>query len=517
MTGDRHGGDRSEGESRTTSVGSPEESDGGIVPGKEANKAAATAAESLEERPPAKRNPQREAAVRPQRREAVSIRLERVRQRAEAEPKARFHNLFSLLTVDLLRESFYQLKRQASPGLDKVKWSTYEKNMEANLQDLEDKLHQDRYRATPVRRKYIAKPDGRKRPIGVTTVEDKIVQQAVATLLGAVHEPSFCGFSYGARPGRSAHDALDAVMVALWEQPVGWVLDADIQGFFDQIPHAELLRVLEMRIGDRRLLRLITKWLRVGWVEDGKRHPGKRGTPQGGVISPMLGNIYLDHVLDKWFGAWRRRECQGTAFIVRYVDDVVLGFQYRHEAELALECLRKRLAEWGLTLHPEKTRLIEFGRYASRNRRDRGEGKPESFTFLGVTHSCGKNRKGGFKIRRQTSRRSLAKVLHRIRDQLRWRLHDGLHETGRWLTSVVRGHFQYFAFPDNWQALDSFRNAVRILWFRAIRRRSHKARQRWNWRRFHPLGERYLPHPKLCHPWPSVRFDARTRRRSRMR
>lgn len=517
MMGDHHPGDWSEGVSRTTPVGSPEESDGGVVPKKETNKEAATSAESLEERPPAKRNPQKEAAVRPQRREAVSIRLERVRQKAEADRTVRFQNLFSLLTVDLLRESFYALKRQARPGLDKVTWSQYEENVEANLEELENSLHQSRYRATPVRRKYIAKPDGRKRPIGVTTVEDKIVQQAVATLLGAVYEPAFSGFSYGARPGRSAHNALDAVSVALWEQPVGWVLDADIEGFFDRIPHAELLRVLEMRIGDRRLLRLITKWLRVGWVEGGMRHPSERGTPQGGVISPILGNIYLDHVLDKWFSTWRRKESQGTVFIVRFVDDVVCGFQHRHEAELALACLRERLAEWGLTLHPEKTRLIEFGRHASRNRRDRGEGKPESFTFLGVTHSCGKNRKGGFKIRRQTSRKSLAKVLHRIREELRWRLHDGLHKTGLWLASVVRGHFQYFAFPDNWQALGGFRSAVRILWLRAIRRRSHKARQRWNWRRFQRLSDRYLPKAAICHPWPNVRFDATTQRRSRMR
>lgn len=509
MTGHSHDGVSGKGSGRNPADPSLEQSDEVVVPTKVANNETAISAEPPEERTSTKRNASEEAAARSQSREPVSIRLERVRQKAEANRKERFNNLFSLLKVDLLRESFYALKRSASPGLDGTTWSQYEVDLEANLQRLEDQLHEGRYRASPVLRTYIAKPDGRQRPLGVTTVEDKVVQMAVTKLLGLIYEPVFSGFSYGGRPERSAHDALDAVSVALWRKPIHWVLDADIEGFFDHIPHAELLGVLERKVGDRRLLRLIKKWLRVGYSEDGVRHAVKVGTPQGAVISPMLGNIYLDHVLDKWFSRWREKECRGQTIIVRYVDDVVLGFQHQHEAELALACLSERLEAWGLKLHPDKTRLIEFGRYAASNRNDRGEGKPESFTFCGVDHHCSKSRKGHFIIRRKTSKKSLRKVLERTKRELRKRMHHDVHAVGRWLRSVVRGHDQYFAFPFNWDALRAFRMALARMWLKMIRRRSQKAKVKWTWKRFNSLCDFHIPPPRILHPHPSTRFDAK--------
>ena len=298
------------------------------------------------------------------------------------------------MTVDLLRWSFHQLKRRAAAGIDGVTWDQYEADLESNLADLHGRVQRGAYRAKPSRRQYIPKPDGRQRPLGIAALEDKIVQRAVVEMLNAIYETDFLGFSYGFRPGRSQHQALDALAIAIYRKKVNWILDADIRAFFDSISQEWLIRFLEHRIADRRLLRLIGKWLKAGVLEDGRLLTVERGTPQGAVISPLLANIYLHYVYDLWVHHWRRRLAQGEVIVVRYADDIVVGFQYRADAERFLDELRQRLEEFGLELHPEKTRIIEFGRFAHANRQARGLGKPETFAFLGFTHICGRTREG---------------------------------------------------------------------------------------------------------------------------
>ena len=336
----------------------------------------------MEGRAPTERNPGQEAANRMQSRKVASIGLARVRQRAEADKTCRFNNLFHFLKADLLRTSFYELKRNAAAGMDGVTWHEYERKLEERLPELERELHIGSYRATPAKRGYITKDDGRQRPLGIQAIEDKVVQQACVNILNEVFEPTFCGFSYGSRPGRSQHDALDALHEGIIRLKINWILDCDIEGFFDNLSHEHLLSFIEERVTDKRMLRLIRKWLRVGWVEDGKRHPGTIGTPQGSVISPLLANIFLNKVMDKWASEWRRAEVKGDVIIVRYVDDAVFGFQYEADGRAFLKALRERVAAYELTLHPTKTRLVEFGRFAASNRRERGKGKPETFEFL---------------------------------------------------------------------------------------------------------------------------------------
>jgi group II intron reverse transcriptase/maturase len=493
---------------RLSSV-SPEESDGVVVPEKLANNGLASPAESMEERAPTKRNPEQEAACRTQKREHASNGLDWVRQRSETDKTLRFNNLFRFLKVDLLRDSFYELKRKAASGLDGVTWYDYEHKLEDRLPELERELHVGSYRATPAKRTYITKDDGRQRPIGMQAVEDKVVQQACVTILNAVYEPLFCGFSYGSRPGRSQHDTLDALHEGITRRKINWILDCDIEGFFDNLPHDHLLSFLEERVSDKRMLRLIRKWLRVGWVEDGKRHAGTIGTPQGSVISPLLANIFLNTVMDKWASKWRSVEAKGDVIMVRYVDDAVFGFQYEAEGRAFLEALRERLEAYGLRLHSTKTRLIEFGRFAASNRRDRGEGKPETFDFLGFTHICGKTRNGKFCVKRKTIRKRLCRKLDEVKQALIKRMHRPLNETGRWLASVIRGFTNYHAVPGNMEAPREFYTQVCRLWLWVIRRRSQNARSRWTWELFYELQAQWLPRPRLVHPYPSVRFDAK--------
>jgi len=493
---------------RNPAAGTTGKSDGDIVPKKPANKGAQPPAEPMEGRSPTKRNPQEEATVRVQDREAVSNRLERVRQRAEADKTEVFVNLFSLLKVPLLREAFYALKRNASPGLDGVSWHQYERKLEARLPELQDELHKGSYRATPAKRTYREKPDGRKRPLGVQAVEDKVVQMACVKILNEVFEPIFCGFSYGSRPGRRPHDALDALHEGIIRRKVNWILDCDIEGFFDNLPHDELMEIVGKRVADPRMLRLLRKWLRVGWVEDGRRHPGTVGTPQGSVISPLLANIFLSVVMDKWVSAWRRRHAKGDMTAVRYVDDAVFGFQYESEAREFMEELRKRLKEYGLNLHPDKTRLIEFGRFAESNRKRRGKGKPETFDFLGFKHICGKTRRGKFKVRRVTIAKRMNRKLAEIKQELRERMHAPLSATGKWLASVIRGAVRYYAVPGNMASMRAFYTAIGRMWLQSIRRRSQKAKERWTWERFYRLQTQWLLRPRICQPYPSQRFDA---------
>lgn len=495
--------------SHTPVVGSPEESDGNIVPEKSANKGVVPPAESMEERAPAERNSEQEAALRAQSRKSASNGLGRVRQRAKADKSFRFNNLFHFLKVDLLRASFYELKRKAAPGLDGVTWHAYERTLEARLPELERELHIGSYRATPAKRGYITKDDGRQRPLGIQAVEDKVVQQACVTILNNVFEPIFSGYSYGSRPKRSPHDALDALHEGIIRRKINWILDCDIEGFFDNLSHAHLLSFLEERVTDKRMLRLIRKWLRVGWVEDGKRHSGTIGTPQGSVISPLLANVFLNVVMDKWATEWRSAQARGDVIIVRYVDDAVFGFQYEAEGRAFLEALRERVRAYELKLHPTKTRLVEFGRFAVSNRRERGQGKPETFDFLGFTHICGVNRRGKFCVRRITIRKRLRRKLKEVKAELIKRMHDPLKDTGAWLASVVRGFTNFHAVPGNMKVPREFYTQVGRLWLWVIRRRSHKGRRRWTWERFYRLQRQWLPRPRLVHPYPGVRFDAK--------
>lgn len=434
----------------------------------------------------------------------MSSGLERVRTAAGQGKKDRFTALLHHVTVDLLRDAYSWLKRDAAAGVDGVTWEDYGNDLEANLAGLHARIHRGAYRAQPSRRTYIPKPDGRRRPLGIAALEDKIVQRALVEVLNAIYEEDFLGFSYGFRPGRGQHGALDALAVGIESRRVSWILDADIAGFFDTVSHDWLIRFVEHRIGDRRVIRLIRKWLKAGVLEDGKVETAEVGTPQGAVISPLLANIYLHYVFDLWAERWRRREARGDVIIVRYADDIVVGFQHRHEAERFLGELTRRLAAFALQLHPDKTRLIEFGRHAAANRKKRGLGKPEPFDFLGFTHICGRSRKGGFVLRRQSRRDRLRAKLREIKENLRVNRHAPIEEQGSWLRHVMAGYFAYHAVPTNGPSLNLFRRAVIWMWRRALRRRGQ--RDTTSWSTINRLADRWLPSPRILHPWPSQRF-----------
>jgi RNA-directed DNA polymerase len=494
---------------RTPGLQAFEESDRVIVPQSRTNNGTAVPAEFGEGRARTERNGRDEAAPRTQSRTRASFGLPHVRRRAKADRQARFNNLFSHLTPELLRDSFYQLNRDASPGIDGVTWDAYASGMDLSIPDLHERLHSGRYRAQPVKRSYLRKEDGRLRPLGVTALEDKIVQQACVTLLNEVFEADFLGFSYGFRPGRSQHDALDALHVAIEQRKVNWILDADIQGYFDTIPFAQLEACLRRRITDPRLLRLIRKWLKTGWVEDGTRHTSDRGTPQGAVISPLLGNVYLHSVLDEWTQWWRTYQARGEVVIVRYADDFVVGFQYERDGRAFLRALVDRMRVFQLKLHPTKTRLIEFGRFAAADRQRRGQGKPATFDFLGFTHVCSVSRRGRFFLRRLTAAKRLRRKLQEVKKELWNRMHDSMGSVGQWLHSVIHGHGNYYGVPGNLPRVRQFYCAAIKLWLHVIRRRSQKGRAAWPWKRFLRLVERMIPRPQVAHPFPDARFAAK--------
>jgi group II intron reverse transcriptase/maturase len=428
-----------------------------------------------------------------------------VREAAKRDKKLRFTALLHHVCPELLQASYFALKRSAAPGVDGMTWYEYGRNLEERILDLHDRVHRGVYWAQPSKRAWIPKADGRQRPLGIAALEDKIVQQAVKTVLEQIYEEDFLGFSYGFRPRRGCHNALDAVWVGIMKRKVGWVLDADIRGFFDAIDHEWMLKFLEHRIADRRVLRLIRKWLRAGVSEDGKWSRTTVGTPQGSVISPLLANVFLHYVLDLWVNQWRQRHARGEVIVVRYADDFVMGFQYQEDAQRFLEALRKRLAKFSLELHPEKTRLIEFGRFAAERREKRGAGKPETFNFLGFTHGCGKTRKGAFTIKRKSIAKRLRAKLHEIKEQLVRCMHRPVVEIGKWLRSVVQGWMNYHAVPGNIRSLDQFRTQTARLWLHVLRRRSQKGRKR-TWERFKRLIQRWLPKPKILHPYPNERL-----------
>jgi RNA-directed DNA polymerase len=481
-----------------------EKSDLAIVAGKPANNVEPSTAEPVEPRAGAKGNAGQQSMGRAQSRGTVSQALERIRQAARERKTEKFTALLHHISPELLAEAFEELKEDAAAGVDGVTWKTYAADCERNLAELHARVHRGAYRAQPSRRVYIPKADGGQRPLAVAALEDKIVQRATAMVLSAIYEEDFLGFSYGFRPGRSAHDAMDALCVAIARKKVNFILDADIRSFFDTVNHEWLIRFVEHRIGDRRIIRLIQKWLKVGVLEGGVVTARDRGTGQGAVISPLLANIYLHYVLDLWAERWRQREATGEIIIVRYADDFIIGFQHESDAQRFLDAMRERLREFALSLHPEKTRLIEFGRFAAENRKRRGLGKPETFNFLGFTFICGETRRGKFQLIRKTRRDRMRAKIKEIKRELRRRMHESIPQQGRWLAQVIGGYFNYHAVPTNGRAIGAFRYFVTRLWKRTLRRRSQRTDA--NWRRLTRLAEQWLPKPSITHPWPDARF-----------
>src|SRR5712671_5871305 len=479
-------------------------SDSAIVAVKPANKAEQSAAEPVEPRAEAKGKAGQHSTCRAQSRESVSQGLERIRKVAKEKKTERFTSLLHHISIDLLGEAFGELKQDAAPGVDGLTCAAYEADFEHNLEDLHSRVHRGAYRAMPSRRVYIPKPDGRQRPLAVAALEDKIVQRAVATVLNAIYEEDFLGFSYGFRPGRGAHDAMDALVVGITSRKVNWILDADIRSFFDTVSQEWLIRFVERRIGDPRIIRLLQKWLKVGVLEDGVVTVSEKGTGQGAVISPLLSNIYLHYVLDTWADDLRRSEAAGDMIIVRYADDFIVGFQHEADARRFLEAMRARMEAYALSLHPEKTRLIEFGRFAARDRKQRGRGKPETFNFLGFTFICGKSRRGKFLIRRKTRRDRMRAKLRMIKDKLRQHMHLPIPVQGKWLRRVVTGYFNYHAVPTNSRALTLFWVEVTKRWQRTLSRRGQRGE--FTWERMWKLASDWLPTPHIRHPWPNQRF-----------
>jgi group II intron reverse transcriptase/maturase len=455
----------------------------------------------VERRAETEGNADQQSTGRTQRREAVSQALARIRQAARQRTKERFTALFHHINLELLRDAFFALKREAAPGVDGLTWQGYATGLENNLKDLHARLQRGAYRALPSRRQYIPKPDGRQRPLAVAALE---VQRATVALLNAIYEEDFLGFSYGFRPGRGTHDALDALVVGIESRKVNWILDADIRSFFDTISQDWLIRFLEHRIGDKRIIRLIQKWLKAGILEDGVVTTSEVGTGQGSVISPLLANIYLFYVLDLFTERWRRREATGDVIIVRYADDFIVGFEHEDDARRFLDLLRERMGKFALALHPEKTRLIEFGRHAAANRKARALGKPETFNFLGFTFICGQSRRGRFLIKRKSRRDRMRAKLQAIKQELRRRRHEPIREQGKWLKQVVAGYFRYHAVPTNSHALVQFRAGVTARWRKLLSSRSQKGRRNWTWTAM--LVDYWLPQPRILHPWPNQRF-----------
>src|ERR1700716_269577 len=484
-----------------------EKSDLAIVAVKPTNKAGRSAAELVEPRAGTKGNAGQQSTDRTPSRATVTQALERIRRTARERKKERFTALLHHIPPELLEAELCALEEHAAAGVDGVRWRDYEQHLKANLGGLHGRVHRGAYRPLPSRRVYIPKSDGRQRPLAVAALEDKIVQRATAAVLNAIYEEDFLGFSYGFRPGRSAHDAMDALVVAIERRKVNFILDADIRSFFDTVSQDWLIRFVEHRIGDKRIIRLIRKWLRAGVLEDGIVKASEKGTAQGAVISPLLANIYLHYALDLWAERFRRRETTGDMIIVRYADDFIVGFEQEHAPRRFLDALRERLKEFALSLHPEKTRLIEFGRFAAENRKRRGLGKPETFTFLGFTFICSKTRRGKFQIKRKSRRDRMQAKLQAIKQELRRSMHQPIPQQGRWLQQVVTGYFNYHAVPTNSSTLTAFLFHVTNLWRRTLRQRSQKD---WTtWERIKRLADDWLPKPRILHPWPESRFAVR--------
>jgi RNA-directed DNA polymerase len=482
-------------------------SDSAIVAERPTNKAGRLAAEPEERRAGTKGNAVQQNTRRAQNRESVSQALDRIRKVASQRKKEKFTALLHHISPEHLEAAFYELKENAAPGVDGLTWRGYEEDLDRKIVDLHSRLHKGAYRALPSRRVYIPKADGRQRPLAIAALEDKIVQRATIGVLNAIYEEDFLGFSYGFRPERGQHDALDALVVGITTKKVNFILDADIRSYFDTVNQDWLIRFLKHRINDQRMIRLIQKWLKAGILEDGIVTVSETGTGQGSVISPLLANVYLHYVLDLWAERWRRREAKGDMILVRYADDIIVGFQYETDARLFWDAMRERLVEFSLSLHPDKTRLIEFGRFAATQRAKRGLGKPETFNFLGFTFICGRSRHGRFALKRKSRGDRMRMKLQEIKNEMRRRRHQPIPEQGKWLRQVVTGFFAYHAVPTNTRALRTFRHRVTDLWRRSLRRRSQTDRMTWN--RSKKLADDFLPQARILHPWPHARFAAK--------
>ncbi len=495
-------------------------SDRGVVPKKLPNKAGGevpAAAEAVEGRLRAKGNAVRARMSRRSTRVYdMGTALDGIRQTARGRRDAKFTGLLHhIYAIERLRAAYHATRRDAAAGVDGQTWQGYGKELEANLLDLSDRLARGGYRPEPARRTYIDKADGGKRPLGVPALEDKIVQRATAEVLGAIYEQDFIGFSYGFRPGKSAHNALDAVAVGVTARKVNWILDADIAKFFDTIEHDWLIEFIERRVADARVIRLLKKWLHAGVLQDGQITRSELGTVQGGSISPLLANVYLHYAFDLWVEQWRGHQARGDVIVVRYADDWVAGFQHRADAERFKRAVEQQLGQYGLQLHPEKTRLIEFGRFAREDRRRRGQSKPETFDFLGFTHCCGQTQQGKFMVLRLTSAKRLRAKLHAVKDELRKRMHRPIAAQGQYLRAVVSGHGRYFAVPCNGARVQVFRFQVARLWHRTLCRRSQG--KHLSWKRMHRIVDHWLPRPRICHPYPNQRLIVTTQGKSRVR
>jgi RNA-directed DNA polymerase len=459
-------------------------------------------AEKVEKRRMAERNPSKQNRGRAQNRITLPNELDRIRHAARKNREEQFVSLWHhVYDIGRLRRSFLKLKRNSAAGIDKMTWKEYGQDLENNLENLSKRLQQGSYRAKAVKRVFIPKLDGRKRPIGIPVLEDKIVQKSMVEVLNAIYEVDFLGFSYGFRPGRSQHNALNAVVEAIEGRKVNWVLDVDISGFFDAIDHEWLIKFIEHRVRDKRVIRQIRKWLNAGVMEVGQWRKTEEGTPQGGSASPLLANIYLHYVFDLWANSWRKRKESGDVVMIRYADDIVLGFQYQHELKRFLKELEKRFEKFNLKLHPQKTHSIEFGRYAAERRKERGKGKPETFDFLGFTHICSRSRMGKFTVLRKTSVKKMRNKLQELKRTLREKMHWSIPDVGKWLKSVIIGHCRYYGVPWNGKSLTTFRSVLTRMWYKTLRRRSQKSRI--TWKRMNRLAKIWLPIAFICHPYPN--------------
>jgi RNA-directed DNA polymerase len=490
-------------------------SDRVVVPEKRPNKAQERAAEVVEGRTLTKGNTSEQATGRTQSRHpTVRSGLERVREAARKDKEQKFTALLHHIDVEALLRAFRTMNRNATAGVDGVTWKQYEEGLDERLQSLCTRIHRGTYRPQPSRRAYIPKADGTQRALGIAALEDKLVQAAVGAVLSAIYEEDFLGFSYGFRPGRGPHDALDALSVAIQTKKVNFILDADIRGYFDTIDHAMLLHLVQERVQDPRVLQLIERWLKAGVVEEGRWEANETGTPQGGTISPLLANVFLHHVLDPWAHAWRQRHAWGEVILVRYADDFIVGFQYEQDARAFQRDLQARLREHRLELHPDKTRLIEFGRFAIERRAARGEGKPETFNFLGFTHICARGERGTW-VKRIPIKERVRSKLRKLKQGLRRGMHRPIAEIGAWLRRVLQGYFAYYAVPGAGTSLARIRHELGRLWFRTLRRRDQ--RRALNWEQMLVHIQKWLPLPRQMHPVPSERFAVRTRGRSPVR
>jgi RNA-directed DNA polymerase len=481
------------------------QSDSKVVPKKSSNKGGKPSAEAMEGSALTEGNEVQRNTRQAQHWESVHSKLQLIREKAKTDKEMKFTTLLHhIYNIETLRAAYLSLKQDAAPGIDGMTWESYGENPEAKLTDLSERLKRGAYRAKPVRRVYIPKPDGKQRPLGVTALEDKIVQRATVEVMNAIYEVDFKGFSYGFRPGRSQHQALDALYVAITTKKVNWILDADIRDFFGSINFENLVKFVERRIADKRVVRLIQKWLNAGVLEDGKLEYAESGAPQGASASPLLANVYLHYVYDQWIQQWRKTQARGEVIVVRFADDTIAGFERQDDAEQFLTDLKEQLQRFGLELHPDKTRLIEFGRFAAERRARRGEGKPQTFTFLGFTHICSETRNGKFEVKRQTIGKKMRAKLDSVKTELRRRINDTVKEVGTWLKRVMTGHYQYYGVPGNYQALSKFHYLIRIAWYRALNRRSQ--RRGVIWEKMDALTASWLLTPRILHPYPDKRF-----------